>query len=61
MFQHWRTGNELPEGDGFAWIPLPDVRRRCAQRMGKLLVDEGVLERALALPGQRPEGAPDID
>lgn len=53
MFQHWKTGKDLPEADGFAWIPLPDVRRHCAQRMGKLLVAEGVLARALALEGSR--------
>jgi 8-oxo-dGTP pyrophosphatase MutT (NUDIX family) len=49
MFQHWKTGEDLPEADAFAWIPLADVRRRCAQRMGKLLVDEGILTRALTL------------
>jgi len=49
MFEHWKTGKELPEADGFAWVPWQKVREHCAARMGKLLVDEGVLRRAIAL------------
>jgi len=49
MFVHWKTGKELPEADGFAWVPLQKVREHCAARMGKLLVHEGVLRRAIGL------------
>ena len=47
MFQDRKTGKDLPEADRFAWIPLHEVRRHCAARMGKLLVDEGVLAQAM--------------
>lgn len=47
MFRDRKTGKDLPEADRFAWIPLHEVRRHCAVRMGKLLVDEGVLAQAM--------------
>jgi putative (di)nucleoside polyphosphate hydrolase len=47
MFRDRKTGKDLPEADRFAWIPLHEVRRHCAARMGKLLVDEGVLAQAI--------------
>ncbi len=34
---HDRHGISRPEMDGFAWVPLATVPRRCARRMGELL------------------------
>jgi putative (di)nucleoside polyphosphate hydrolase len=42
-FKHWRTGEDLPEADAFAWVPFYAVQARCASRMGKLLIEDGVL------------------
>jgi putative (di)nucleoside polyphosphate hydrolase len=48
FFAHPKTGESLPEVDGFAWSDEADLHTRLAKSMRRLLLDEGLLKRAIA-------------
>jgi len=49
FFAHPKTGQSMPEVDGFAWSDEEELTTRLAKSMGRLLLDEGLLARAKAL------------
>jgi 8-oxo-dGTP pyrophosphatase MutT (NUDIX family) len=50
-FDHYVTGERVPEIDGFAWSDEAKLRTRLAKSMRRLLLDEALLARARALVG----------
>ncbi len=55
-----RFGRLRPEMDGFAWVPLAEVPKRCAWRMGELLANTVALPtlgHRLAAAGHRAKAA----
>lgn len=49
FFEHPKTGQVMPEVDGFAWADERDLKRRLAHSMRRLLLDRGLLSQAKAL------------
>lgn len=48
-FEHPKTGQSMPEVDGFAWSDEAELATRLAKSMKHLLLDKGLLARAKAL------------
>ena len=50
-FEHYVTGQRVPEIDGFAWSDDAQLRTRLAKSMRRLLLDKALLARARTLAG----------
>lgn len=48
FFAHPKTGQSMPEVDGFAWSNEIALSTRLAKSMKRLLLDEGLLKRAMS-------------
>lgn len=48
-FEHPKTGQIVPEIDGFAWADEQELERRLGRSMRRLLLDQGLLAQAKAL------------
>jgi len=53
-FEHPKTGQTMPEVDGFAWSDDAELAIRLARSMKHLLLDQGLLTTARALAGAFP-------
>lgn len=49
FFDHPRTGQSMPEVDGFAWSSDTELKSRLAHSLKRLLLDGGCLQRARAM------------
>ena len=50
-FEHYVTGERVPEIDAFAWSDDAQLRTRLAKSMRRLLLDKALLARARTLAG----------
>lgn len=53
-FEHYATGQRVPEIDGFAWADEAQLRIKLANSMRRLLLDKGLLAQARSLVRNNP-------
>lgn len=58
FFEHPKTGQSMPEVDGFAWSTDQELETRLAKSMKRLLLDQGLLHLARVVTRRPPPEKP---